>query len=473
MKSYFLGVFILIVAYFTYGKYLEKNFKVDDRETPASKKADGVDFVPMNWFKNFLVQFLNIAGLGPITGAIAGAMWGTSSFLWIVFGTIFAGAVHDYYTGMISMRNEGENMQEIIGKYLGSKMRIFTKYFIVLLLVIVGVAFITGPAEILQSFTNINKNIWLALIVTYYIIATLLPIDKIIGRIYPLFGAALIIMMFLLIGAMFIKGVSIPEISLSNLHPKKLPIFPYMFVVISCGAISGFHSTQSVLVGRCLKSECEGRKAFMGAMYLEGFVALTWAAIALGFFNGVDGLASSGGGMVAVSKVISGLLGKYGLIFTLFGLIALPITTGDTAFRSARITIAESLSYDQKSFKNRLFVAIPLFLLAGFLSQFGFNTLWRYVASTNQLLATLGLWTCTFYFIQNKGNFLVAGLPAAFMTAMITCYFLVAPEGLSLTNMTLVYSIGMFVFFLSLAFILVKANKLSKVTFENNLMVND
>ena len=208
-------------------------------------------------------------------------------------------------------------------------------------------------------------------------------------------------------------------------------------------------------------------------MYLEGFVALTWAAIALGFFNGVDGLASSGGGMVDVSKVISGLLGKYGLIFTLFGLIALPITTGDTAFRSARITIAESLSYDQKSFKNRLFVAIPLFLLAGFLSQFGFNTLWRYVASTNQLLATLGLWTCTFYFIQNKGNFLVAGLPAAFMTAMITCYFLVAPEGLSLTNMTLVYSIGTFVFFLSLAFILVKANKLSKVTFENNLMVND
>ncbi len=462
MKSYFMGVIILIVAYYTYGKYLEKNFGIDERETPAISKADGVDFVQMNWFKSLLIQFLNIAGLGPITGAVAGAMWGSSSFIWIVFGTIFAGAVHDYYTGMISMRNNGENMQELIGKYLGKNAKVFTKYFLVVLLVIVGVAFITGPAEILQSFTGINKKLWLALIVGYYIVATLLPIDKIIGRVYPLFGGALVMMMFLLIGAMLIKGIKIPEVSLSNLHPKKLPIFPYMFVVISCGAISGFHSTQSVLVARCLKNERDGRKSFMAAMYLEGFVALTWAAISLGFFNGVEGLAGSGGGMVAVSKMITGLLGKYGLIFTLFGLIALPVTTGDTAFRSARVTIAEVLNFNQSSFKNRLMVALPLFLLAGFLSQFGFNTLWRYVASTNQLLATLGLWTCTYYFIEKGKNYWVAGIPAAFMTAMIGCYFLAAPEGLRLENMYIVYTLGVILFILALVAIGVRGVKVSR-----------
>ncbi len=462
MKSYIMGVVILIVAYLTYGKYLERNFAIDDRETPALAKADGVDFVQMNWIKSFLVQFLNIAGLGPITGAVAGAMWGSSSFLWIVFGTIFAGAVHDYYTGMISMRNNGENMQELIGKYLGNKAKVFAKYFLVLLLVIVGVAFVTGPAEILQSFTGVNKELWLVLIVGYYIVATLLPIDKIIGRVYPLFAGALVLMMFLLIGAMLVKGVKIPEITFGNLHPKKLPIFPYMFVVISCGAISGFHSTQSVLVARCLKCEKDGRKSFMAAMYLEGFVALTWAAISLGFFNGVEGLAVSGGGMVAVSKMITGLLGKYGLLFTLFGLIALPITTGDTAFRSARVTIAEVLNYNQSSLKNRLLVAIPLFLLAGFLSQIGFNTLWRYVASTNQLLATLGLWTCTYYLIEKRKNYWIAGIPAAFMTGMITCYFLAAPEGLRLENMYIVYSIGALSFVLALVAIGIKNIKVNK-----------
>ncbi len=459
MKSYFLGVFILIIAYYTYGKYLEKNFEIDERETPAISKADGVDFVGINWVKSFLIQFLNIAGLGPITGAVAGAMWGSSSFLWIVFGCIFAGAVHDYYTGMISVRNDGKNMQELIGKYLGEKARTFTKYFLVVLLVIVGVAFITGPAEILQSFTGVNKKIWLVLIVGYYIVATLLPIDKIIGKIYPIFGGALVLMMFLLIGGMLAKGVKIPEVSFTNMHPKNLPIFPYMFVVISCGAISGFHSTQSVLVARCLKSEKEGRKTFMAAMYLEGFVALTWAAISLGFFNGVEGLAASGGGMVAVSKMITGILGKYGLIFTLFGLIALPITTGDTAFRSARITIAEVLKYDQTSLKNRLVVAVPLFLLAGFLSKFGFTTLWVYVASTNQLLATLGLWMCTYYFIEKGKNFWLTGVPAAFMTGMISCYFLIASEGLNLQNLTLGYTIGIVMGILSLVLMVMKSLK--------------
>ncbi|MGL4307609.1 MAG: carbon starvation CstA family protein [Cetobacterium sp.] len=453
MKSYFLGVVILFLGYFTYGKYLEKNFGVDSRLTPAKELEDGVDFVSLSWWKNLLVQFLNIAGLGPITGAVAGAMWGTSSFLWIVFGTIFAGAVHDYYMGMISMRNNGENVQELVGKYLGKKMKMFVKYFLVLLLIIVGVAFITGPGEILQSFTGINKNYWIGAIVIYYLVATLLPIDKIIGRIYPIFGASLILMMFLLIGAMIYKGVQIPEITLENLHPQKLPIFPYMFVIISCGAISGFHSTQSVLVARCIEDEYHGRKAFMGAMYMEGFVALTWAAISLGFFNGVEGLMASGGGMVAVSKVITGLLGKYGMVFTLFGLIALPITTGDTAFRSARITIGEILNYDQKPLKNRLLVALPIFLLAGFFSKFGFNVLWTYVASTNQLLATLGLWTCVFYLKKEGKNYWIPGIPACFMTAMISTYFLVSPEWIGIKNINLAYGMGIFIFFFGIIFI--------------------
>lgn len=462
MYSYFISVAMLISAYFIYGKYLEKNFGVDSRDTPVTTMNDGVDYVEINWKKALLIQFLNIAGLGPVTGAIAGAMWGPAAFLWIVFGCIFAGSVHDYYAGLISMRHSGKNIPELIGKYLGKGAERFIKIVTVILLIIVGIAFITGPAEIMKSYTGISKEIWLLLIAIYYIIATMLPIDKIIGKIYPIFGASLIIMVVALMASLLIKGYSIPEVSFQNLHPAGKPIFPFMFVVISCGAISGFHSTQSVLMGRCLKSEFSGRKAFYGAMIIEGIVALTWAAIAIAFFGGTEGLAQSGGGMVAISEISKSLLGKAGIILVGFGVIALPISTGDTAFRSARLTIADAVGIEQKSFKNRILVSAPLFLVAGFMSQLGFTTLWRYVAFTNQILATFTLWMCTYFLIKNNKNMFVTGVPASFMTGVMTCYILMAPEGLRMTG-SVPYFGGVIVGIVSLVLVINK-NKVSKNT---------
>lgn len=460
MFSYFISLILLITAYFTYSKYLERNFGVDSRDTPVTTMGDGVDYVEIGWKKALLIQFLNIAGLGPVTGAIAGAMWGTSSFIWIVLGCIFAGSVHDYYAGLISMRHSGKNIPELIGEYLGKGAERFIKVVTVILLIIVGIAFITGPAEIMKSYTGISKEIWLLVIAVYYIIATLLPIDKIIGRIYPFFGASLIIMVIALMTSLLMKGYTIPEVTLSNLHPAGKQIFPFMFVVISCGAISGFHSTQSVLMGRCLKSEFSGRKSFYGAMIIEGIVALTWAAIAIAFFGGTEGLAQSGGGMVAISKISTTLLGKAGIILVGFGVIALPISTGDTAFRSARLTIADAVGVEQKSFKNRILVSIPLFLIAGFMSKLGFNTLWRYVAFTNQILATFTLWMCTYFLVKNERNIWVTGIPAAFMTGMMVCYVLMAPEGMKMTG-TVPYVAGICASLISLI-VITRKNTIKK-----------
>lgn len=429
MFSYFFSVFLLVAAYFTYSKYLEKNFGVDERDTPVTLINDGVDYVEIGWKKGLLIQFLNIAGLGPVTGAIAGAMWGTASFVWIVFGCIFIGSVHDYYSGMISMRHEGKNIPDLIGIYLGETAKSLSKYIIVFLLIIVGIAFITGPAEILKSYTGISTVWWLLLISAYYMLATILPIDKIIGRIYPFLGVTLIIMVVLLMGSLIFKGYQLPSITLANMHPKQIPMFPFLFVVISCGAVSGFHSTQSILIGRCIKSEYQGRKTFFGAMIIEGIIALTWVTISIAFFGSTEGIAASGGGMVAISKISTSLLGKFGAILIVLGVVALPISTGDTAFRSARLTIADAINLEQKSLKNRFLVSIPLFIIAGFMSQLGFNILWRYVAVTNQLLATITLWMITAYLIKHKKNYLVTAIPSAFMTGIMGIYVLMAPEG--------------------------------------------
>lgn len=441
MFTYFISVFLLISAYLVYSKYLEKNFGIDDRETPATTINDGVDYIEMGWKKALLIQFLNIAGLGPVTGAIAGAMWGPASFIWIVLGCIFIGSLHDYYSGMISMRHRGKNIPDLIGIYLGKKAENISKYVIVFLLIIVGIAFITGPAEILKAYTGVATIWWLILISIYYIMATILPIDKIIGKIYPFFGAALIIMVVLLMGTLIAKGYKLPELSFENMHPKHMPMFPFLFVVISCGAVSGFHSTQSILMGRCIKTEYCGRKTFYGAMIIEGIVALTWATIAIAFFGGTEGLAASGGGMVAISKVSISLLGNLGSVLIILGVVALPISTGDTAFRSARLTIADALNLEQKSLRSRFLVSIPLFIVAGFMSQLGFNTLWRYVAVTNQLLATITLWMITFYLIHHKKNHIVAAIPTAFMTGIMGIYILMAPEGLNLKG-NIPYIIG-------------------------------
>ena len=447
MLTFLLSLVLLVVGYFTYGAFVEKTFKPDESKmTPAMAVQDGVDYVPLDWKKIFLIQLLNIAGLGPIFGAIAGALWGPLAFLWIVFGSIFAGAVHDYFSGMLSVRNNGASISEIVGKYLGPTMRKVMILFSVILLILVGTVFMTGPAKLLASLTpkSLDTNFWLIVILIYYFLATILPIDKIIGRIYPLFGIILIIMAVGIVGGIFAKGYQIPELTLANLHPTKLPIWPLMFISIACGAISGFHATQSPMMARCIQNEKYGRKVFYGAMIAEGVIALIWAAAGLAFYNGTSGLAEalkSGGPGGVVHTVSISLLGGVGGILAILGVIVCPITSGDTAFRSARLTIADWLNYNQKKIPNRLSISVPLFLIGAVLSQINFDIIWRYFAWSNQTLAMIVLWAAAVYLAKNRLLHWIATVPATFMSAVSVTYILQAPEGFKLP-VTISYPIG-------------------------------
>lgn len=447
MLTFLLSLVLLVVGYFTYGAFVEKTFKPDESKmTPAMAVKDGVDYVPLDWKKIFLIQLLNIAGLGPIFGAIAGALWGPVAFLWIVFGSIFAGAVHDYFSGMLSVRNDGASISEIVGKYLGPTMRKVMILFSVVLLILVGTVFMTGPAKLLASLTpkSLDTNFWLIVILIYYFLATILPIDKIIGRIYPLFGIILIIMAVGIVGGIFAKGYQIPELTLANLHPSKLPIWPLMFISIACGAISGFHATQSPMMARCIQNEKYGRKVFYGAMIAEGVIALIWAAAGLAFYNGTSGLAEalkSGGPGGVVHTVSISLLGGVGGVLAILGVIVCPITSGDTAFRSARLTIADWLNYNQKKIPNRLSISVPLFLIGAVLSQINFDIVWRYFAWSNQTLAMIALWAAAVYLVRNRLFHWIATLPATFMSAVSVTYILQAPEGFKLP-VTISYPIG-------------------------------
>ena len=322
MISFIGSLIALILGYVIYGKYVEKVFGVsENRETPAVRLADGVDYVELDWKKAFLIQFLNIAGLGPIFGAVAGALWGPAAFLWIVFGCIFAGATHDYLSGMLSVRHDGATIAEIVGHYLGDNAKKIMRVFSVVLLVLVGVVFVNGPAGILASMTSINTLTWVAVIVAYYMLATVLPVDKLIGKIYPIFGASLIIMGIGIGGGLILKGYNIPEISMVNLHPKGTSIYPYLFITIACGAISGFHATQSPLMARCMKNEKEGRRIFYGSMIAEGVIALVWAAAAMTFFGGTEGLMNAGPAGVVVNTISNSILGKVGGALALLGVV--------------------------------------------------------------------------------------------------------------------------------------------------------
>lgn len=444
MITLFTCIAILVIGYFIYGKYLEKTFGADiDKRTPAYTKEDGVDFIPLKLGKIFLIQFLNIAGLGPIFGAIAGALWGPVAFLWIVFGAIFAGSVHDYFSGMISLRHGGQSISEIVGRYLGVGVKHFMRYFSIGLLIIVGVVFVKGPASILQEMTGLNVSILIGIIFLYYLLATLIPIDKLIGKIYPFFGMCLLVMAVGLFIALIFGDYSIPNLTLdtfSNLHesPDKYPIFPLLFITIACGAISGFHSTQSPLMARCIKNEMQGKKVFMGAMITEGIVALIWAAVAMAFFGGVGKLAETmeieGHNAAWVVNIICNtMLGKIGGVLAIFGVVAAPITSGDTAFRSARITIADSFKIDQGKLIKRVLVTLPIFLIAFFLTKINFAIIWRYFGWSNQVLATIVLWTIAVYMKDNGGKTMFALIPSAFMTAVVFTYILVAPEGFGLS----------------------------------------
>lgn len=466
MITFFVCLALLIIGYLTYGKIVDDVFGPTDKSTPAIEHEDGVDYIPLPTSKVFLIQLLNIAGLGPIFGAIGGALWGPAVFLWIVFGTIFAGAVHDYLSGMISLRNNGASISEVVGKYLGPTMKTVMRIFSVVLLILVGTVFMTGPAMLLAKLTGMGVTFWLIIVLVYYFLATLLPIDQIIGKIYPFFGVCLIIMAIGVAGGILVEGYHIPEMTLQNLHPTNLPIWPLMFITVACGAISGFHATQSPMMARCLKNEKHGRAVFYGAMVSEGIIALIWAAAGVAFYDSTGGLAAAlkaGGPGGVVYDVSFTLLGTIGGVLAMIGVIACPITSGDTAFRSARLTVADWFQIDQVPNKSRLMLSIPLLAVGGLLSQMDFTIIWRYFSWANQTLAMIALWAgAMFLFKERPGTsyFWMAAIPATFMSIVTMTYILQAPEGFSLPT-SITYPAG-FIFAAICLFLFLKATVMNK-----------
>ena len=463
MISFLLCLAILIAGYFFYGKVVENTFGPDDRETPAVRINDGVDYVVLPQWKLFMIQLLNIAGLGPIFGALSGALWGPIVFLWITFGTIFAGGVHDYFSGMLSERNDGVSISEISGIYLGKTMKNVMRVFSVVLLVMVGTVFAVGPAGLLQLLCSnapgilSSKMFWLILILVYYFIATFLSIDKIIGKIYPVFGICLIVMAVGVGLGIFTKGYEIPEIwsHFYNMHPKATPIWSFMFITVACGAISGFHATQSPLMARCMKSEKQGHFVFYGAMVSEGIIALIWAAAGCALYTGEELLALGGGGSTAVYDVCKKTMGGVGIALAMLGVIACPITSGDTAFRSARLVLADWFHIDQKVWKNRLLLCVPVLGIGAFLGignalgKIDYTIIWRYFSWTNQTLAMIVLWCASMFLFYEKKNYWITAVPATFMTAVSITYFMLGNECLGqflnkggVYNTALAYPVG-------------------------------
>ncbi|RIH66386.1 carbon starvation protein A [Mariniphaga sediminis] len=476
MISLIISLLVLLVGYLVYSKYIERVFGADgNRATPAITMADGVDYIPMPWWKIFLIQFLNIAGLGPIFGAVAGAMWGPVAYIWIILGSVFAGAVHDYFSGMLSIKHNGLSITEIVGIYLGTATKQVMRGFTVMLMVIVGAVFILGPAKILAGLTPnyATMTFWVWIVFGYYILSTLLPINKVIGRIYPVFGFALLFMAVGLIVALFVKGYHIPELTLDNFknfhsQAEQFPIFPMLFITIACGAISGFHATQSPLMARCMKNEKLGRRVFYGAMITEAVVAMIWATISMSFFGGIRELndimtEQQGNAAWVVNETANVLLGKFGAFLAILGVVAAPITSGDTAFRSARLIVADFLKLKQGPIKNRLLISVPLFAIGFFLTQINFDVIWRYFAWSNQTLATVVLWTITVYLVNYRKNYWITLIPALFMTSVITTYLFLAPEGFHLPK-EIAYLIGGGVTVLSIILFRVYLKKTQRAT---------
>ena len=433
-------VALLIGGYFIYGSIVEKIFVLKtERTTPAFSKGDGVDFVPMDKKKVYLVQLLNIAGVGPIFGPIMGALYGPAAMLWIVIGCIFGGAVHDYFSGMLSVRNGGASVPSITGKYLGNNAKHFMNIFALVLLLLVGVVFVSAPAGMITNLVNQQTDInmplitMVSIIFAYYVVATIVPIDKIIGRFYPLFGALLVFMSVGLILALAFSSehsvLGSYELSdmFTNMNPHDLPLWPGLFITIACGAISGFHATQSPLMARCLENEGNGRFVFFGAMIGEGVIALIWCTLALSFFGSMDALydaVSLGGPGAVVYNTSIGLLGGFGGIIAFLGVVILPITSGDTAFRSSRLIMAEYFNLEQKSIRNRLLMALPLFVLGAILTQVDFGIIWRYFGFANQTTAVMMLWTASAYLLHNNKFHWITTIPAMFMTTVCITFIL-------------------------------------------------
>ena len=477
MVTFIVSLLALVLGYVFYGKLVEKIFSPDDRKTPAVRINDGVDFIVLPSWKVFMIQFLNIAGTGPIFGAIMGAKFGPSAYLWIVLGCIFAGAVHDYLSGMLSMRHDGAGQPELIGHYLGQGTKRVMLVFSVFLLMMVGAVFVYSPALILGDICGEGLTwvyIWCGIIFVYYIIATMLPIDKIIGKIYPLFAISMIFMALALMAVLFVKWPSLPELS-DGIYGEgfKSPIFPALFITIACGAISGFHATQTPLMARCVKSERLGRPMFYGAMITEGIVALIWATVSMYFFYG--GAAQELGASLSlqapevVTTVSQGWLGTFGDILALLGVVAAPITSGDTALRSARLIIAEFLHLDQKSYMKRIYICIPLFgatlalLFFNIENPDGFNVIWSYFGWANQTLAVFTLWAITVYLVRQKKPWIITMLPALFMTVVCSSFIMISPNAFGF-DMTVGYAVGGAALIVSLAWFFVWKSKESKRT---------
>ena len=486
MLSFLICLALLVASYFTYGRMVDNTFAPDDRETPAVAINDGVDYVVLPAWKLFLVQLLNIAGLGPIFGAMQGALWGPIVFLWITFGTIFAGAVHDYFSGMLSERNNGASISEVIGIYLGPVMKTIMRVFAVVLLIMVGTVFAVGPAGLIVKLLTekgvsgpfAQTTVWLGIILLYYFIATFISIDKIIGKIYPVFGICLIVMAIGVAVGIPVNGYAIPEIftHFGSMHPQGTPVWSFMFITVACGAISGFHSTQSPLMARCLKSERQGHFVFYGAMVAEGCIALIWAAAGCSLYA-VTGGQNTGlaeiladGQSAAIYDVCIKTMGPVGVILAMLGVVACPITSGDTAFRSARLTLSDWFKIDQESYANRLKLCIPVLGIGAFLG-FGntlgllsYTVIWRYFSWTNQTLAMIVLWAGAMYLAKEGKNYLICVVPAVFMSAVSITYFFMAPECLgmipALKNNTMVaYPAGIIAAVLFLAIFLKSAKK--------------
>lgn len=458
MITFIVCLCLLILGYFTYGRFVERFFGASPQnETPVKRLADGVDYQELKPWRIFIIQFLNIAGLGPIFGAILGAAYGPMAYVWIVVGCIFIGATHDYFSGMLSLRHDGTSLPVMVGKYLGTNVRKFMSVFTGFLLLAVGVSFVNGPADLLGNLSGSEMTTWLYVIFAYYILATLLPINKIIGKIYPYMGICLLFMAVAVGGYLLYGGLSgelyIEELSLSNfknMHSNSGDniLFPMLFIVLSCGAISGFHATQSPMMARCLTNEKYGRPIFYGAMIAEGVVAMIWATAAMAFYGGWNGLneAADAGNTPAimVDTICNSWLGRAGAILAVIGVVVCPITSGDTAFRSMRLVIADAFKFDQRPIKNRLIVAAPIFVVAYFLCNVDFSTIWKYVGIGNQVLATITLWTAAVFLAKKGKAHWMMSLPATFLTIVCVTYFLIAPYkagGLHLPH-TLCYLVG-------------------------------
>ena len=444
MITFTVALIALLLGYVFYGTLVERVFGIEsDRKTPCYTKTDGVDYMPMPRWKVFLIQFLNIAGTGPIFGAIMGIQFGPAAYLWIVFGCIFIGAFHDYMSGMISLRKDGLSLPEVLGDELGTGVRYLMRLLSMVLLVLVGTVFVVTPADLLAEMTGnfqlsifncqftLTPLIWFFVILLYYALATMLPISALIGRLYPIFGVSLLVMALLACYGIYTLDGFVPELTdgLSGFHPKGLPVFPMLCITIACGAVSGFHGTQSPIMSRCLQNERDGRIVFYGAMITEGVVALIWAAAAIKFAGSYEHLAELGTPAVVVHMVCNTWFGRVGALLAVLGVVAAPITSGDTAFRSARLIVADMLHISQRKFGNRFLIAIPMFAIAIGLRFLDFNVLWRYFAWTNQTLACATLWAVTIWMVRRKKLYWMGLLPSLFMTTVCTTYILTAPEG--------------------------------------------